>query len=144
MAAPVTRTSIEAVASVDAPISPGKSWITKGGISHIKGEVSEGTLSGDISGDILMIGDETFNLKTGKGTLHTKWIITMSSGTFEGTLVGFMTATGLTTYHFSGTFTGCGTGAYKGQKLKGSFAADGTMNEYPLIISLEGIVLSKG
>lgn len=41
-----------------------------------------------------------------------------------------------------GTFIGHGTGDYEGQKIKGSFEGDVTIDVYPIIMELEGIILS--
>jgi len=147
IAAPATKTPFIAEASF-VPISPGKQWITKDGISHVKGGISEGTITSisgpDISGAIWMSVDETVDLNTGEGSLHGKWTITAmaDSYTFEGSAAGVITSTSPTTSHLSGTFIGHGTGAYEGQKIMGSFESEVTMGVYPIELNMEGIILS--
>ena len=149
IAAPATKTPFTAEASlVLGNISQGKQWITEDGISHVKGAISEGTLTStsgpDISGTIRMTTTESVDLNTGEGSLHGKWTITAmpDSYTFEGSAVAVMTPTSPTTSHISGTFIGHGTGDYDGQKIKGSFEADVTIGIPQVEMDLEGILLS--
>lgn len=144
-AVPATKTPFTAVASFEA-VSPGKEWITKDGISHIKGGISAGALTSisgpDISGEIWMRVGQTVDLNTGEGSLHGKWTITAVGGPFEGSVVAVITATSPTTSHISGTFIGHGSGDYEGQKLKGSFEGDIIMGVPQIEIDLEGVILS--
>lgn len=148
IATPVMKTPFTADVSV-VPSSPGKTW-EKGGILHIKGSVGMGTITStsgpDISGDILIIEDEAINPKTGKGSMHAKWVITALdfSFTFEGSTVAKIVFTDPTTSHISGTFKGDGTGIYEGQIIKGSFEGDFEEGVYPMEMELEGIIQSKG
>jgi hypothetical protein len=145
LATPATKTPFTAVLSF-VPVSPGKQWITEDGISHVKGGIFEGTVTGisgpDISGTMWMSVDETVDLNTGEGSLHGKWTITAIGGTFEGSAVGVITPTSPTTSYMSGTFIGHGAGDYEGQKIKGSFEGDVIVDVYPIELDMEGIILS--
>lgn len=138
VAAPATKTLFTAEASfIPGSISPGKGWVTKGGIQHIKGATSEGTVTGDISGTMLLVSDETMNLNTGKGTNHGRFVLTVDGGTFEGSFQSIVTL-----HVFSGTFIGHGTGTYEGQKIMGSHQGELTVDAIPVVeMVLDGIIL---
>lgn len=105
-------------------VDPGKVWVTKGGIQHIKDSIWEGTTE-DCS-----LGEGTFkvwyeqinlNLVTGEGTFQGKFIITIDGrGTIEGsgrgTITDFVNA--------PGTFvaTHC-TGDFENVNAMGSYTA---------------------
>jgi len=95
MAAPATKTLFTAEASfVPGSISTGKGWITKDGIQHVKGAISEGNITGDISGTMWLMSDETVDLNTGEGANHGKFVLTVDGGTFEGSFQSKVTPFG--------------------------------------------------
>lgn len=143
MAAPATKTPFRAAGSfIPGIIDTGKVWITKDGIQHVKGAISEGTVSGDISGTFRLVSYETVNLNTGDGTNHGKFtLIVNGEDTFEGSFQSTVTMN-----TFSGTFVGRGTGMYRGQKIMGSHEGELVMDTIPVVeIVLEGIrLIPKG
>ena len=68
-----------------------------------------------------------------------KWTITVEGGTFEGYVVGAITATDSLPSYVSGTFIGFGTGDYTKQRIKGSF--EGDISEGLLVrLTMEGVL----
>ncbi len=139
MSAPAMKTSFMAEASfVPGNISQGTMWTTKDGIQHVRGAISEGTISGDLSGTFSIISHETVDLNTGEGVNHGKFILILDEGTFEGSFQSTIVM-----YTFSGTFIGHGTGAYKGQKLMGLHEGELIFDTIPVVqMTLEGIMFS--
>lgn len=140
MAAPATKTPFAAASFVPRSVSLGKGWITEGGIQQVKGAISEGDVTGDISGSMWIASYETVNLNTGKGNNHGKFVLTVDGGTFEGSFRSVVRPLG-----FSCTFAGQGTGICRGLKIMGSHEGVLTVvDTTPVVImTLEGIILSQ-
>jgi hypothetical protein len=121
-------------------VDPGKVWITADGIEQVKGARGEGSITGDISGSITVIEDETIDLNTGLGWVHGKVVMTTADGTFEGHFVAVITDF----YDIQGRAVAMGTGVYEGQKMMGSFVGHSVMvDDVPVTVSnVEGIILS--
>lgn len=144
-AAPKTKTRFAAKASLVAGnISMGTQSITQQGILHVKGAISEGTVTSisgpDISGTLWTILDGSGNLNTGDGSFHGKWTITTVNGTLEGSTVGDVVLTNSTFGWISGSFSGQGTINHTEQKLKASFEGQVTMGILQVELAIEGIV----
>ncbi len=139
MSAPAIKTSFIAEASfVPGNISQGSIWTTKDGIQHVRGAVSEGTITGDLTGTFLIISYETVDFNTGEGVNHGKFTLILDGGTFEGSFQSTISM-----YTFSGTFVGHGTDTYKGQKLMGLHEGELILDTIPVVqMTLEGIMLS--
>lgn len=140
MAAPATKTLFTAEASfIPGSISTGRGWITEDGIQHVKGAISEGTVTGGMSGTFWIMSDEVVDLNTGDGANHGKFVLTINGGTFEGSFQSIVYM-----YTFSGTFVGHGTGVYEGQKIMGSHEGELiVVDTLPIVeMVLEGIILS--
>ena len=146
IAAPATKTPFTAETSfIPGNISPGEVWITKDGIRHVKGAISEAPVTGDISGTMWLVSAETIDLNTGEGAVHGKFVLTVDGGTFEGSFQSVFTPLSPGQLRISGTFTGQGTGTYEGQKIMVS--SEGKLILPPPLppvveILLEGIILS--
>jgi hypothetical protein len=96
---------------------PGKSWMTKDGILHVKGAVGEGPISGDVPGTMVFTLNAEIDLNTGVGVMHGKYVSYHEYGDFEGT---YRTEnTGVVFYE--GTAIAKGTGAYEGMVMRTSF-----------------------
>jgi len=135
--APATKTPFTAQATfISGNVSPGKMWTTKGNITHIKGSISSGNVTGGLSGTVLVVTDEALDLNTGMGVLHGKFVLTVVGGTFKGSFRGLVTG-GI---HLSGTVVAQGTGAVEGKKLMGSFEGEAILVKVTLM--LEGMILS--
>ena len=63
MAAPATKTLFTAkVRFALGNIKPGEEWVTMDGIYYVKGQVSEGNVTGDILGTLLVVRHATLDL----------------------------------------------------------------------------------
>jgi hypothetical protein len=63
MAAPATKTLFTAkVRFAPGNIKPGEEWVTMDGIYYVKGQVSEGNVTGDILGTLLIVCHATLDL----------------------------------------------------------------------------------
>jgi len=148
MAAPATKTPFTAEASfVPGNVYPGEEWITEDLIYHVKRQVGEGPVTGDIEGWSTIVRHATLDLKTGEGSCHGKIVITVVVdtvvvGTFEGTEQSTITAYGGTpeTPGISGTFIAYGTDTYEGQKMMASF--EGGLIGDTVVVVFKGIILS--
>jgi len=143
MAAPAIKTLFTAEASfVPGNIDPGKEWITKDGIYHVKGQVGTGLVTGDISGWLTIVRHATLDLNTGEGSCHGKIVIDVDGvGSFEGSEQSTITLWGAS---ISGTFLAHGTGMYEGRTMMGSFEGgvnivDGVKT---VVAEFKGIILS--
>lgn len=148
IATTATKTPFTAVVCfTPGTVSQGEQWTTEDGILHIKGMISEGTVilhiggASDLSGAFWVTHSEAFDLNTGEGANHGKFVITVAEGdVFEGSFQGMITEG----YRLSGTFVGQGTGAYEGKKMMGSFEGVMYMDTRPPVVELvfEGMILS--
>lgn len=142
IATTATKTPFTAVVCfTPGTVSQGEQWTTEDGIQHMKRVISEGTVTGDLSGVFRVVHSEAFDTNTGEGAFHGKFVITVAEGdVFEGSFQGMITEG----YRLSGTFVGQGTGAYEGQEMMGSF--EGVMlymDTLPVVeLGFEGIILS--
>jgi hypothetical protein len=102
-----------------ALVDPGKQWVTKNGILHIRDSYWKGT-------EVGTLGNGTFeewlsfniNLATGEGTFSGHWLITFEG---RGTISGSARGTISMGYLIKGTFIGThGTGEFKHVQKKGS------------------------
>ena len=147
MAAPATKTPFTAEASfVPGNVDLGEEWITEDLIYHVKGQVGEGPVTGDIIGWLTIVRHATLDLNTGDGSCHGKIVITVDGvGTFEGTEQSTITAGGGTPEipGISGTFEAHGTDTYEGQKIMASFEG-GVIRDtvVTVVVVFEGIMLS--
>lgn len=135
-----TKTPFTAqVTFISGSVSPGKMWTTKGNITHVKGSISSGNVTGGLTGTVLLVTDEALDLNTGMGVVHGKFVLTVAGGTFKGSSRGLVTGG----THFSGTFVAQGTGAVEGKKLMGSFEGE-VIQAIPVKVTLmlEGMILS--
>lgn len=142
MAAPATQTPFTAHATfITGNISPGEMWARtkERNIVQIRGSTSTGNVAGDISGTVLLVADETFDMNTGLGLNHGEFVIAVVGGTYEGSFRSMFT--GLS---FSGTFVGQGTGTLEGQVLMGSYEGEVTyVDTLPVAhMAIEGVILS--
>ncbi len=146
MAAPATKTLFTAEARfVPGNISQGEVWITKDGIRHVKGAISEAPVTGDISGTMWLVSVETIDLNTGEGSNHGRFVTTVDGGTFEGSFQSAFTPLSPGQLRISGTFVGQGTGTYEGQKIMASSKGKLILSpQLPPVVEivLEGIILS--
>lgn len=139
--AKATQTPFTATLSLGAiPIDPGQITTTNG-VLHIRNQVLQGPLSGDIVGTGTAVIDADVVLATGKGpgraslTLQVTQLFGQAvSGTFQGQLqaqlLGLPTGGFLTT----GSVQGQGGGGLAGMKISGTFtdAADPVNNAFAL------------
>ncbi len=146
MAAPATKTQFTTEASfVPGNISIGEVWITKDGIRHVKGATSFTFVTGDISGTMWLVSSETIDLNTGEGTNHGEFVLTVNSGTFEGSFQGEFSPQSPGQLAISGTFVGQGSGIYDRQMIMASSKGRLILPEPgpPVVeIVLEGTILS--
>ncbi|MFB0567835.1 MAG: hypothetical protein ACETVM_04560 [Candidatus Bathyarchaeia archaeon] len=146
IAAPATKTLFATEARfVPGNISQGEVWITKDGIRHVKGAISEASVTGDILGTMWLVSAETIDLNTGEGSNHGTFVFTVDEGTFEGSFQSAFTPLSPGQLRISGTFVGQGTGIYEGQKIMAS--SEGKLTLPPPLppvveIVLKGIILS--
>jgi hypothetical protein len=140
MAAPATKTPFTAEAAfITGNVSPGTMRTTEGDILQIMGSTSTGTVTGDITGTILLVMGETVDMNTGLGVNHGKFVITVDGGTYEGSFRSMFT--GLI---FTGTFVARGTGTLEGQMMMGSYEGEITIVDtlHHVNVAFEGIILS--
>ncbi len=120
--------------------SQGEQTITETGILYVIDAISTGYIETDpdspISGSIWTILSGSLDLSTMLGSFNGKWIITNEWGTFEGSVVGIVEIAAV-----SGRFVGHGTENFERQKIMGSF--EGTVNNYIVDLTLQGILTSK-
>lgn len=147
MAAPATKTPFTAHATfIAGNISPGTMWArtTELKIIQIRGITSTGNITGDISGSVLLVADETFDMSTGLGLNHGELFVVTVGGTYEGSFQSMYT--GLLS--FTGTFVARGTDTLEGQILIGSYEGELTWPEaIPVVppvvhMTIEGVILS--
>ena len=142
MAAPAVKIDYEADVSLTI-IDPGEEWTTNGGILHIKGVIAEGSFVSDlgIEGDMLKEFDLTLNLNTGKGTLHGKFVLTVTVGgvgTLKGSFMGIITDYD----ELAGTVVGHGTGDFEGAKTMGTWEGEVDFGLGTIENTLDAIILS--
>jgi len=140
MAAPATKTPFTAEAHfITGNVDPGETRTTKGNIVQIRNSTSTGTVTGDISGTLLFVQDQTLDMNTGLGVNHGKFVITVVGGTYEGSFRSMFT--GLS---FTGTFVAQGTGTVEGQILMGSYEGQITIvdTSHHVQMTIDGVILS--
>ncbi len=123
-----TKTPFSASTTV-TEVDPGNTWMS-GHIFHIRGEIDEGPVSGDLVGSITLVINANIDLNSGMGRTFGNFTLATSDVTWEGSFSGAIT--GETSSE--GRFIGQGT---DGTKLKGAFtqvSAD--------TFDLEGTILS--
>src|SRR2546425_2884744 len=133
--AAATTTPITATATLMLA-EPGETR-TSDGIIHIRDQVQTGTVSGTggLNGSVRVVGRSDVEMATGTGTGSGKFMITVTSGTWEGSFEGRFDA-GL----FSGKLVAQGTGALAGQILRGSISQTAANRIY----FLKGTILTTG
>ncbi len=93
------------------PRFPGKSF-------HFWNDVNSGPVTGDLVGTLTVVTDFDGSFAAGKGSLKGIFTLDLAGGTFEGRSAGIFDFTiGLSTGHIQGH----GTGAYAGQKIRGTY-----------------------
>ncbi len=143
VAAPIALASVTKIPftaqTILLPVSQGKSWTTPGDIQQAKGVVAEGNITGDITGTVRIVEDETLSLNTGQGVMHGQFMMTTTEGTFKGSFAGEVTGGIILT----GKAVGQGTDTYEGQKIMGTYTGHvETTNGIPVTtLNLEGIIL---
>lgn len=102
-----------------ALIDPGKQWVTKDGILHIRGSYWMGTEVGTLGSSILEDWlSFNINLATGEGTFSGNWLLTFEGrGTISGRATGKISQGYLITGEFIGTHA---TGEFEDVQKKGS------------------------
>jgi len=140
MAAPATKTPFTATITLTF-LPTENEWITEDGIYHVKEQVAKGAVTGDVSGDMLLVRHMTLDLNTGEGSCHGKFVVTVDGGTFEGSEQSTITNYAAGPDGISGTLVAHGTGMYKGLKMMGSFEG-GLIGADTMQAILEGIILS--
>ena len=113
-------TPLEATETVCAILDPGKEWVTRQGVLHIRGQVRKNRVESSeprVDGWNTLIVNVNLDLRTMKGTLAGTFMIVPNTidGAFEGTFQAQITD-GLA----SGKAVAHGTGALEGQKLSGA------------------------
>jgi len=116
----------------------GKQWTTNGSILQIKGSYWNGTEESSLGTNKFEDWESfTINLKTGNGTFHGKWLLTVGTrGTFSGSACGKISQGNLITGIFIGAH---GTGEFEGAKKWGKL--DGIL-ETPTraVLNFEGFI----
>jgi len=140
MAAPATKTPFTAAITLTF-LPTENQWITEDGIYHVKEQVAEGTVTGDVSGEMQLVRHMILDLNTGEGSCHGKFVVTVDGGTFEGSEQSEITNYAALPDGISGTLVAHGTGDYVGLKMMGSFEG-GLIEENIVQATLEGIILS--
>lgn len=101
---------------------------TQAGILYVTNGVSTGTVSKvsglDLTGTIWTKLSGYYDTSTGNGMFQGKWVITTTSGTFSGSVNGHIATIDPYTFKVQGNCVGFGDGAYKGDRIKGSFAGN--------------------
>jgi hypothetical protein len=125
-----TRTPFT-VTEASVPIQDGNGWLS-GHIFHVRGEVDEGPVTGDLTGTITIVVNLNVDTHSGQGELFGTFTLATADVTWSGHY------TGSTTSDTSrGRFLGQGT---NGSKLDGSFTqnGDGTFTLTGTILSPHG------
>ena len=111
------------------PLDPGRSWVGGNGIMHVRGMVLEGTITGDIDGEVLITQDMNLDA-TFTGNVHVKAVITADSGAVYEMLAYVI----VTNNALSGTFMIHGTESLRGTHMMGTVGGVGggvaTLNGY--------------
>lgn len=101
-------------------VDPGKEFVDDKGVLHVRGQINDAPITGDIEGTVRIVTDIDINLTDGSGRYRGKFVIT---GTFQG-------RTGTYSGKFSGKvidgsfgpndFAGRGRGGFKETRIKGT------------------------
>lgn len=115
--------SIPITATVDfatGTVVPGKEFVDDKGVLHVRGQINEAPITGDIQGTVRIVTNADVDLTNGSGRYRGKFVIT---GTFQG-------RTGTYSGKFRGKviegsfgpndFAGRGRGGFEGSRIKGT------------------------
>jgi hypothetical protein len=98
------------------PLDPGRSWVGGNGIWHIRGQVSVGTITGDINGQVRLTQNMNLNVTTFSGNIQAKAVITADSGA----VYDMLACVTIENMALSGIFTIRGTGSLTGTHIMGT------------------------
>ncbi len=125
--------SFTATATISPAGAPARLWVDEDGVTHVRGLLLTGTISGDISGTTNVLANSNVDLM-GNGDGFGSFNITTAQGGWQGHYSGT-----LTNGVFAGDFAGQGTGSLQGMKILGTFAQTGP---YSMTYDLRGTVLN--
>jgi hypothetical protein len=98
------------------PLDPGRSWVNGNGIWHLRGQVSVGTITGDINGQVRITQNMNLNVTTFSGNIQAKGVITADSGAVYDMLACIT----IENMALSGIFMIIGTGSLRGTHIMGT------------------------
>ncbi len=114
-----SSTPFTAVGALQNVVDPGEVVVTPGGVLHVRNQVVDGPLTGDLTGTLTVTSNDVsivLNKGDGEGPGHGTFTITAAegewSGRFEGQVDGPV---------FAGHFQAQGTGASAGTTIQGTF-----------------------
>jgi hypothetical protein len=125
---PIPKPFSAEVQASNQPLDPGRSWFDDKGMMHVRGMVQEGTIKGDINGQVRITQDMNLDVTTFSGNIQVKAVITADSGAFYkmSAYIAVKNAA------LSGIFVICGTGSLEGTyivgKVGGVAGGVGTLN----------------
>ena len=117
------------------PVDEGQVTVTRG-VTHIRNQVNEGTISGNINGDATAVLNADWSLTTEIGPVHGTFTFITDVGDFEGVFAGRQ----ITEELASGDFRVRGSGGV----IIGTFTGDGVVLELTGRIRLAGDYWRKG
>jgi hypothetical protein len=104
------------VQSSAQPIDPGYSWFDEKGIMHVRGMVGEGTITGDVNGQLRFTQNMNLDVTTFSGNIQIKAVITADSGAVYE-MFAYISVKNMA---LSGIFMIYGTGSAKGTCILGT------------------------
>jgi len=113
---PIRKPFSAEVQASGQPIDPWYSWLDDKGIMHVRGMVGEGTIKGDINGQLRFTQNMNLDVTTFSGNIQIKAVITADSGAVYEMFAYISVKNGA----LSGIFMIYGTGSLKGTCILGT------------------------
>ena len=109
------RSPFSAELQSSGQLDPGRSWFDGNGVWHLRGQVSVGTITGGINGQVRITQNMNLDISTFSGNIQVKAVITADSGA----VYDMFACVTIENMMLSGIFTIHGTGGLRGTHMMG-------------------------